>query len=452
MQITELKHIHFTGIKGVAMTSLALCAQDAGIKITGSDVEEEFVTDEILKARGITWSVGFSEKNLEPKPDLVITTGAHGGLNNPEVLAAKELGIPVLTHAEALGEFVKDKKLITVAGVGGKTTTSSMISQMLDFAGLRPSFAVGVGNIYPLGTPGKYLKLTDFFVTEADEFAISPGIDNRPRFTYQNPHILIVTNIEHDHPDIYPTFEDTKKTFLGFMSRVDPSGSLIVCIDNENVRELLKSVPEGIDIQTYGFSEDADWKVQDMPFKLKVPGKFNLLNATAAFAAGKLLEEEDEKLINGLEAYEGCERRIQKVGEKDGILFYDDYAHNPHEIVSVLQAIKEFYPGRRIVCTFQPHTYSRTKRLLPEFAKAFNEADLVGLSDVYSSARETDTLGMNSEILTNEIKKNHPSPDNVRYTKSLENTTNWLKENLKEGDICLTLGAGDIYKIHRDLK
>lgn len=449
MDILKLNHIHFTGIKGVAMTSLALCAQDAGIKVTGSDVEEEFVTDEILKTRNIAWTVGFSGNNLNPKPDLVITTGAHGGLNNPEVLAAKEMGIPVLTHAEALGEFAKGKKLITVAGVGGKTTTSSMIAQMLDFVGRKPSFAVGVGNILPLGAPGRFVETSDEFVTEADEFAVSPGIDNRPRFVYQNPHILIVTNIEHDHPDIYPTFEDTKKVFLEFMNRVPEDGLLLVCVDNKNIRDLLQNV--NVPYKTYGFSETADYQVKDTGLKLQVPGEFNQLNATAAFAAGLFLGIDEEKLREGIASYEGCKRRIEKVGEKDNVLYHDDYAHNPHEIVSVLQAVKEFYPGRRIVCTFQPHTYSRTKRLLPEFAKAFSEADLVGIADVYSSARETDTLGMNSEILANEVKKNHPSPDSVSYTKSLEDTTNWLKENLKEGDICITLGAGDIYKIHRQL-
>lgn len=444
MNIFDAKHIHFTGVKGVGMTALALCVQDLGISVSGSDVEEEFVTDEVLKSRGIEWNIGFSEENLSPKPSLVITTGAHGGLNNPEVLAAKELGIPVLTHAEALSKISSGKNVITVAGVGGKTTTASMIAHMLSYVGKRPSFAIGVGNIFPLGVPGKFEQKGKEFVTEADEFAVSPGVDNRPRFIFQNPKVLIVTNIEHDHPDIYPTFEDTKKVFLEFINKVPQDGLLIACIDNENVRELLKSVNRSMRVQTYGFDKKADWNVDKLDFKLNIPGRYNKLNAAAAIAVGRFLGLDLDTLKEGLAAFEGCKRRIEKVGEKKGVLYYDDYAHTPHEVKSVLQAIKEFYPNKKIVCTFQPHTYSRTKALWGGFIKAFGDADVVGIANVYSSARETDNLGVSSEKLAAAIK-------GAKYSGSLESTTNWLKQILKEGDVCITLGAGDIYKIHHQL-
>ena len=451
MNIFDCKHIHFTGIKGVAMTALALCAQDLQIGISGSDIEEEFVTDEILKERGITWSVGFSPDNLVPKPSLLITTGAHGGLNNPEVLAAKEMGIPVLTHAEALSKFSSGKNVVTVCGVGGKTTTASMIAHLLATAGKRPSFAIGVGNIFPLGTPGRFEHKGKEFVTEADEFAVSPGIDNRPRFIFQNPKLLVVTNIEHDHPDIYPSFEDTKKVFLEFINKVPQDGLLLACIDNENVRELLKKVNRSMRVQTYGYDKKADWVIDEMGFELNIPGSYNKLNAAAAIAACKFIGVDMDSLKAGIQSFEGCKRRIEKVGEKKGVLYYDDYAHNPHEIASVLQAVKESFPGKRIVCSFQPHTYSRTKRLLKEFSKSFKDADLVGIVDVYSSSRETDTLGMNSKILAGEIKKSHSKPKQVNYVGNLKDLAKALKSILKSGDICITLGAGDIYKIHRQL-
>lgn len=444
MNIFDCKHIHFTGIKGVGMTSLALCVQDLGISVSGSDVEEEFVTDEILKSRGIEWSIGFSEENLSPKPSLVITTGAHGGLNNPEVLAAKELGIPVLTHAEALSKISSGKNVITVAGVGGKTTTASIIAHMLSYVGKRPSFAIGVGNIFPLGVPGRFEQKGKEFVTEADEYAVSPGVDNRPRFTFQNPKVLVVTNIEHDHPDIYPTFEDTKKVFLEFINKVPQDGLLIACIDNENVRELLKSVNRSMRVQTYGFDNKANWVVDKLDLKLNIPGKYNKLNAAAAIAVGRFLGLDLDTLKEGLTAFEGCKRRIEKVADIKGVLYYDDYAHTPHEVKSVLQAIKEFYPDKKIVCTFQPHTYSRTKALWGGFVKAFGDADVLGIADVYSSARETDNLDVTSEKLAAAIK-------GAKYSGSLESTTNWLKQTLKNGDVCITLGAGDIYKIHRGL-
>lgn len=463
--ITNLKHIHFTGIKGVAMTALALCARDLGIKVTGSDVEEEFVTDKTLKKHEIPWMTGFSPVNLEPRPDLVIFTGAHGGFNNPEVIAAKKLGIPILSHAEALGAFIGEKTLLTVAGVGGKTTTASMIASLLSSADHNPSFAVGVADIFSLGTPGRYDKKGEEFITEADEFAVSPGVDNRPRFVYQNPTVLVVTNIEHDHPDIYPTFEDTKRVFLDFIKRVPKSGVLLAGIDNENVRNILKKVSD-VPVQTYGFSKDADWQVTDLKFNnrktifsikhkgtvqefsLSVPGRFNVLNATAAVAAAFFRGVSLPDLKRHLEEYKGCKRRVEFIREKDGILFYDDYAYHPTEIRATLKAFREWFPKRRMVVVFQPHTYSRTKVLFSEFAESFAGCDKVLIMDIYASARETDNLGITSKLLAGEIAKHHPD---VTYTGSFEETARNLTETLQKGDVVITTGAGDIFHIHEQL-
>ncbi|MBI2268278.1 MAG: UDP-N-acetylmuramate--L-alanine ligase [Candidatus Blackburnbacteria bacterium] len=458
--IVDLHHIHFTGIKGVGMTALALCAQDLGIKVTGSDVQEIFVTDETLEKRGITWEVGFSSQNLNLHPDLLITTGAHGGLNNPEVVAARGMGIPVMTHAEALGEFAKGKSTIAVCGVGGKSTTSAMISTILDSALRNPSFAVGVGDIFSLGVPGRYDKEGKEFICEADEFAISPGVDNRPRWSYLLPKVIVVPNVEHDHPDIYPTFEDTRRVFLEFFNRIPKDGLLVACVDNENVRSLVKQT--SVPLQTYGFSKDADWRIDSMEIRnqrinctlihmgveckvvLNVPGRFNVLNATAAIAVGSFLGLSEEELVQGINAYTGCKRRIEKVAEKDGVIYYDDYAHYPTEINAILRALKEWYPDKRIVAVFQPHTYSRTKALFKEFAESFSDANKVVFVDVFSSARETDTLGVNSELLAEETKKYH---EHVYYGGNLRDSARVIGEISKFGDIVVTLGAGDVYKM-----
>lgn len=422
MQIKSAKHVHFTGIKGVGMTSLALCCQDLGIKITGSDTEEEFVTDETLIKRGVTWKIGFKREHLDPKPDLLVFTGAHGGFNNPEVLAAKALGIPAISHAEALGQLADGKKTIAVCGVGGKTTTCAMIATILEYAGLSPSYAIGVGNIPTTRAPGKYNKESEYFICEADEFAISPGVDNRPRFSLLSPKFLIVTNIRYDHPDIYKTSEEFEKVFSEFINKVLSTGGIVIQDSSGNL-------PAG--------------------FKLNVPGIFNLQNADNAFALCKKIGISDEKIIAGLQKYTGCKRRFEKVSDKNGVLFYDDYAHHPLQIQETLKAAKEWFPGRRIVALFQPHTYSRTKALFSEFVNSFNDADFVGITDIFASARETEDPTISAEKLVVEVKKHHPKPENVQYAGNWIEAVYCMVKTLKTGDIFITLGAGDVYKIHK---
>ena len=465
--IKDLKHIHFTGIKGVGMTSLALCLQDLGIQISGSDIPEVFVTDEILAKRKINWKAGFGKQNLKPRPDLVITTGAHGGLNNPEVIAAKKMGIPVLTHAEALGRITKGKDTIAVCGVGGKTTTSSMIATLLDYGGLNPSFAIGVGNIFPLGVPARFDKMGNNFICEADEYANSFGVDNRPRFSYLTPKILIVTNIEHDHPDLYPSLEETKKTFHEFFLKVGKDGLLIACLDNLNVSQTIRGL--GVPVATYGFNEKADWQIKDVYFKeakthfsliarqenkryedlvLNIPGRFNTQNATAAFIAGRFLGLQEDPLRKGLEKYLGCRRRFEKIGEIDGVSIYDDYAHHPKELKALLLAAKEWFGDRRVVALFQPHTYSRTKALFNDFSRSFGDADVIAFMDIYASAREKPDLGVNSKKLAQEVKKYQR---HVYYTAGQKETVSWIKREVRVGDVLITLGAGDIFHLHKNL-
>ncbi|KKQ97338.1 MAG: UDP-N-acetylmuramate-L-alanine ligase [Candidatus Woesebacteria bacterium GW2011_GWB1_39_12] len=467
MDITKLKHIHFTGVKGVGMTALALCLRDLGIKVTGSDVDEIFVTDEVLKENSIEWKIGFGEKNLNPRPDLVVTTAAHGGLLNPEVQRAKNLGIQITTFAEFLAELANTKEVIGVCGVGGKTTTASMITVLLNEAGLHPSFAIGVGNIYPIGVSGRFDKKGKNYVCEADDYVVSPGVDNTPKFMLLDPKVLVVTNIEYDHPDIYSSFKETKKTFRELFEKLPDGGLLIACIDNSNVSDTIKGLRKPV--ITYGFNKEADWQIKDIKFKdektffslyskkenrtydnleLEIPGRFNVQNATAAFIVGNYLGINELGLRKGLSSYLGCRRRFEKMGIYKNALFYDDYAHHPKEIKSVLMAAREWFPKKRIVSIFQPHTYSRTKALFKEFSEAFDDADIVGFMDIYSSARESKDSSVSSELLAKETRKNNPE---VYYLGSHKRTLEWMNKNVKKGDIVLTLGAGDIFHIYNQL-
>lgn len=468
MDIKRLRHIHFVGIVGVGMTALALCAQDLGTKVTGSDAPEAFATDDVLKKRGISWKVGFSEKNLIPPPDLVITTGAHGGFNNPEVSAAKRLGIPVMSHAEALANFAEGRETIAVCGVGGKTTTCAMIATMLDKTGMHPSFAIGVGNIPSLGVPGRYDKESTVFICEADEFAVSPGVDDRPRFSFLNPKVIVVTNIEHDHPDIYPTLEDTKKVFGGFFEKLPDDGLLVANSDSANVFEVFQKSKTRAVPCLYGFDkEKAYWEISDLQFReqqtnfkvslqglqehkvsLSVLGKFNVYNAVAAFlAAREVCSGIDDQLVAALKKYTGCKRRFEKVAEVNDILVFDDYAHHPSEIEAVIEATHEWFPKRRIIAAFQPHTYTRTKALFREFVQSFRGVGKVGFMDIYAAAREKVDPNVSSKKLTEEAMKYSVS---ATYTEGPAETVDWLLETSRPSDIVLILGAGDIFLIIKD--
>lgn len=460
----KIKQVYFVGLKGVGMTALACCLQDLGIKVSGSDVEEIFVTDKVLKKRKIKWRIGFDPSHLKPKPDLVITTGAHGGLGNPEVVAAGKMKVPILTHAQALGKMMEDKEGISVCGVGGKTTTASIIAHLLTFAHLKPSYAIGVGEIYPLGWPGKYDEGKQF-IAEADEYINSPGIDDRPRFSFQNPKIIVVTNIEYDHPDVYRDIEHTKETFLNFFEKIPKDGLLLATSDNLNNLSVIKKFSGPL--QTYGFSPQADWRIEksyqgegqtifDIGHKgmvvkniiLKIPGRYNLLNATGAFASAMFLGLDPKIIKKGLATFAGSKRRFELIGQINNIRLYDDYAHHPHEVVQLLTAAQKWLAGRRIIAIFQPHTYSRTKALFREFARAFSGADIVVISDIYASAREKDNLGMHSRLLAAEAQKFHP---HAVYQSGEKEAISYLQEILRPNDAVITIGAGNIFQWHKDI-
>ena len=455
------KHIHFVGIKGVGMTALAIYAKEKGYFVTGSDVDEEFVTDFMLNKFKIPVASGFEKFDKNFHPDLAIVTGAHGGMTNPEAISLSLAGVEVITHGQALGRFMKGTLGISVAGVGGKTTVSAMAATVLTQAGLQPSYAVGVGSINPLGQPGHYGQ-SKYFIVEADEYASCPKTDLTPRFLYQEPTIEIITNIEYDHPDLYKTFEDTKTAFTSFINKLPQNdGLLIINKDNANNNKMLASIARKF--ITYGFSGDADYQIERIRFSegqtyftvkngnlklgdftIKTPGKFNALNALSVIILGIQLGIPVARLQRLVPEFLGTKRRFEFIGEKNCIKLYDDYAHHPNEIQMTLMAIRQWFPKTKIICIFQPHTYSRTKALLPQFARSFGFADRAFILPIFSSAREVEDLSINSSILTCEISKFHPQTTYVSNNNILLDS---LGKELDNNSLIITMGAGDIYKL-----
>ena len=466
MKLSEIKTIHFTGIKGVAMTALACCAQDAGMKVSGSDTAEVFVTDATLRKRKIQWQVGFSADHLPKKLDCLVYTGALDPQANPEIKTAAERKIPSYHHAAALKLFMEGKTVVSVAGVGGKSTTTAMTALGLEAAGLSPSYLVGVGEIFPLGAPGRFRKTGPLFVSEADEYIACKYNDPTPRFFYQDPKVVVLTNISFDHPDFYRDLNHTFKVFAEFVQRLGEDGLLIACQDNQNIQRFLKRVK--VPVQTYGFSPQADWQISEwrseagrQVFKisynqividevvLQVPGRFNALNATASLAVANFLGADLKKVVQGLAWFEGTKRRFEKIAQINGFLLYDDYAHHPTEIQATLRAAKSWFGGRPIVAIFQPHTYSRTAALLEEFSRSFEAADQVILTPVYASAREKKPAGWEEKTLFQQTQQHHPA---VWWAEDAKAAAEVLRRILKPESVILTLGAGDVFRWHPQIK
>lgn len=463
-----IKNIHFVGIKGVGMAPLAVVAKEAGMLVTGSDVATKYITDEILKKAEITVTESFNPENVVGA-DLVITTGAHSGYDNPEVVAAKEKNIPVMTQGEAVGFFMsgdlferQDLVGISIAGCHGKTTTTAMIATLLKSAEKDPSFVIGTGFIPSLQSSGHYGK-GNYFVAEADEYATEPKHDKTPKFLWQHPHIAVVTNIEYDHPDMYPTFESLVAAYKTFILQVlDTNGTVVVCGDDPEIRKIIENTKGGV--ITYGFNSDNNYVLSSvesvvggMEFRLSyqgeplgtytipVLGEHNALNASAAFVVGRQVGLSAQEIQEGMTKFSGTKRRLEFIGEMaSGAHVFDDYAHHPTEIKKTLQALRQRYPQSNIICVFQPHTFSRTKLLLDDFSDSFNDVNTIILTDIFPSAREAFDASVSSKDLAEKIKEKAK----VLYLPKLPDVVQYIEEkHFDSGTIIVTMGAGDVYTI-----
>jgi UDP-N-acetylmuramate--alanine ligase len=450
------KHVHLVGIKGVAMSSLAVLLTEAGVTVTGSDIADDFPTKEELDRAKIRVFVGFDAAHVTGKsaPDAVYYTGAHNGRDNVEVVAAKTAGIPVFPHGQALGTIMEGSRQIVVAGSHGKTTTSAMVSVLLAHAGSDPSWAIGCGSITGLGAAGRYGK-GSLFIAEGDEYVTDPGHDQTPRFMWLTPEILVVTNIDFDHPDAYADLTAVQTAFMNLKKK---SITVVCNADDANSRVLVS----GDNVVTFGFSPNAEYRITHVgvgngrmfftltergvslgEFSLKVPGRHNVLNAVAAMVASHLSGVSWDVLKEGITRFSGTKRRFELLdGSTDTLRFYDDYAHHPAEIAATLKAARSWYPESQIIAVFQPHTYSRTKTLLTQFGTCFSDADAVILTDIYASAREHDTLGMNGMTLVNELSLHHK---NVHFGKDKDAVIPILTTMHGRDTVVIFMGAGDIY-------
>ena len=433
------------------MTPLAIIAKEAGIIVSGSDIVDEFITDTALKKEGIVPLIGFAEDNVKDV-DLVITTGAHGGFNNIEAQEAIRKKIKVITQGEAVGVFMKGDIFnriftgISVTGTHGKTTTSAMIATLLKVNNFDPSYLIGTADALSLGAPGHYGK-GKYFVAEADEYMTEPNFDKTIKHLWQHPKIAVITNIEFDHPDAYKSLDDTREQFLKFANQLPKNGVLITCGDDPQVRKLLQEF-KGRRI-TYGIKKDNDFVVSEVleDIKLSVFGDHNLLNATATYIVGLEVGLTKGQIKKGLVQFKGSKRRSEFVGTlSSGAKLYDDYAHHPTEIRKTLRAFREKFPDAKIVCIFQPHTYSRTKSLFEQFSKSFEDTDTVILTNIYASLREKPDKSISMQELADKVGKK------ALFLADLRDMISYINNHQKKDVIFITMGAGDIYKISGQLK
>ncbi len=458
IDLKKVKSIHFVGIKGVAMTALAIVAKEMGKKVSGSDTDEEFPTSSTLNRFAIAPAIGFNPKHVPAGVDLVIYTGAHQGVSNPEVAAAIKKHLPILPHGKALGLFMQGKRQISVSGSHGKTTTSALVAGILTELNMDPSFAVGCGEITNLHTSGHYGN-GEWFLAEADEYATDPVSDKTPRFLWQYPEILIITNIDFDHPDIYANLQEVQDAFITFGKNVTANGIIVLNADDPASTAIKDRIIA--QIVTYGKSADSDFQFHSIKmregntkfsvtnrgtnlgaFELKIPGIHNVANATAAIAGlvSKGLSASEIRRV--ISKFAGTKRRFELVASKRGKLLYDDYAHHPAEITATIQAARAWFPHRRIVAIFQPHTYSRTKILLTDFARSLSLADEIVITKIYASAREQPDLHFSAEKLHRAIKT---YSKNAFLASEKSDVLQYLGTHTSLNDLIIVMGAGDIY-------
>ena len=433
------------------MTPLAIIAKEAGIKVSGSDIADEFITDISLKKADIDPLVGFVEEHIG-NVDLVITTGAHGGFNNVEVLEAKRKNIRVITQGEAVGIFMNGEIFgrkftgVSVTGAHGKTTTSAMVATLLKVNNFDPSYLIGTADALSLGAPGHYGK-GEYFVAEADEYMTEPTFDKTIKHLWQHPKIAVITNIEFDHPDAYKSLDETREQFLKFANQLPKNGVLITCGDDPQVQKLLLGF-NGRRI-TYGIKEGNDFIVSESirDVELSVFGEHNRLNATAAYIVGLEVGLTKDQIIKGLMEFKGSKRRSEFIGTlSNGTKLYDDYAHHPTEIQKTLRAFKEKFSDSKIVCIFQPHTYSRTKSLFEQFSKSFIDVDTVILTNIYASLREKPDPSVSMQELANKIGSK------ALFLPDLADVVSYINNHGGKNTIVITMGAGDVYKISEKLE
>ena len=473
----DYKKAYFVGIKGTGMSALAELLLKRGINVSGSDTSEIFYTDAVLKELGIPYFESFNACHItEANPDIVIFSAAYSADTNPEMAEAQKLGIPLLKFPDALGAYSGRFDSTGIAGVHGKTTTTALTGTLLKGLGIPAQILAGSA-VSSFGNRSTLILGDRYFIAETCEY--------RRHFLSFHPKRIILTSVEKDHLDYFPTYVDIRDAFLEYTRLLPENGELIYCCDDKGASEVAmaaKSEKPGLILIPYGFKAKGDYKIksfravnervvmklQKFPceFKIRIPGKHTALNAAAAIALCSLLvkkeyggesengwnEERLEKLKTAMEEFKGSKRRAEILGEAGGILFMDDYGHHPTSIHATLEGIREFYPQRRLILSFMSHTYTRTAMLLDEFAASFEKADFILLHKIYPSAREVYSGGVTGRTLFEKTLEKFPDKKNyIMYEDDVEDGFEPMKGILKKGDLFITMGAGDNWRLGKKL-
>jgi UDP-N-acetylmuramate--alanine ligase len=450
----RIQHVHLVGIGGIGMSGIAEVLCNLGFHVSGSDMKRSSATER-LEQMGVTVNEGHRAENVGDAQVVVRSTAVRD--NNPELIEARERSIPVIPRAEMLAELMRLKHdTVAVAGSHGKTTTTSMIGMVLGAAGLDPTVVVG-GVVGAFGSNARLGK-SDLMVVEADESDRS--------FLMLAPTFTVVTNIDREHMDYYRDMEDMQDCFIRFVNKVPFYGASVLCLDDPYVQAVIPHVKRRR--ITYGLSAQADVSAHnirfDIPFgsrftvwrghevmgevQMRVPGLHNVYNALAAIAISFELQVPFARTVEGLGAYTGVNRRFQFKGEAQGVLVVDDYGHHPTEIRATLAAAKIGSSGRRMVVLFQPHRYTRTQDQMDEFARSFNNADVLLVTDIYA-ASEDPIEGITAEALVEAVKRY--GHKNTFYVGSLETAVKALLSEAHHGDMVITLGAGNVFRAGEEL-
>jgi UDP-N-acetylmuramate--alanine ligase len=442
-----MSHVHLVGIGGAGLSAIATVLLQQGYTVSGSDMQD---SEAVVRLRelGAEVTIGHRPENITT-PDVVVISSAIPA-NNPEVLEAQARQIPVLKRPAWLGNMMTDKRGIAIAGTHGKTTTTAMVAMILEQADLSPTYIIG-GFVPQLNNNAAAGK-SNLFVIEADEYDHT--------FLSLKPEIAIITNIEHDHPDIYPTEASLHQAFTDFVNLIPAHGQVFVCGDDYGVQKLLSKMPNAI---TYGFDATNTWQavnirandrgsynfevqyagniITSQPVTLTIPGLHNVRNGLAALIVATKLGVSIAEATHTLSEFSGATRRFELKGEVKGITIIDDYAHNPTEIKATLAAARTRFGERPLWAVFQPHTFSRTILLLEQFAAAFDRADHVILLDIFPSREKDDGSVSSADVVA---RMEHPD---ARYLGQMTEAITYLQDHLSPGDVLITLGAGDGYKV-----
>ncbi|MGM0417311.1 MAG: UDP-N-acetylmuramate--L-alanine ligase [Thermodesulfobacteriota bacterium] len=441
-------HIHLVGIGGIGMSSIAEILLTQGYKVSGSDLKENENTRRLAKLGGKIY-MGHNKLNIENADVIVVSSAVNS--DNIEIKSAKDLNIPVIPRAEMLAELMRLKYGVAVAGAHGKTTTTSLVSEVLIEGNIDPTIIIG-GKLKRIGTNAR-LGAGSFLVAEADE---SDG-----SFLKMTPSVAIVTNIDKEHLDYYGSIEEIKKDFLDFINKIPFYGLSIICLDNEYIQDIIPDIKKRF--VTYGFQKQADYRAKNISFSnltssfsveysnkiigqitLNLPGLHNVSNALASIALGCELGIPFKTIESALKKISGVQRRMEIKGKLNNLVVMDDYGHHPTEIQTTLKTLREAYPEKNITVVFQPHRYSRTKSLFEDFSRSFYESDKLIIVPVYP-AGEKEIPGISNKSLCEGVKEH--GHKNVYCCMTDQDVLDCLKTKLNQDSVILTLGAGNVYKL-----